>query len=191
MWRAFILSICRQKTGLKLRINTPFTDILHLKSHITYIYFQLTLTLTAQTGVLSSLGRLTNQCKGSSKGENAKLSTLGSAWRVFMWWMSKRRWALDMFFWLTAPLCIPLHESVCGFSLWTCFPVACTAWPALQWALLGPQPPWGGGRLAHPVVGVWWRGRRHPCEQVTQDLFKTSKKIFAKPNSQIISHEHV
>lgn len=56
--------------------------------------------------------------------------------------------------------------------------------PALQWAFLGPQLPWGGGGLAHPVAGVWRRGRRHSCEQAAEDLLQTSKNSWTEHNGR-------
>lgn len=50
------------------------------------------------------------------------------------------------------------------------FFAARAARPALPWAFLGPQLPRGGGGFAHSLAGVRWRGRRHSCEQVAEDL---------------------
>lgn len=75
---------------------------------------------------------------------------------------------------------ISRHENYPDFSCRTPFLAARAARPAFQWAFLGPQLPRGGGGLAHSVAGVRRRGRRHSCQQVAEDLLKTSKKMFVK-----------
>lgn len=80
-------------------------------------------------------------------------------------------------YWLCTVLKYWKQFSSADFSSWTRFLAACAAWPAFQWAFLGPQLPRGGGGLSHSVAGVWWGGRWHSCQQAPKDLFKTSKIV--------------